>query len=993
MFNHLPLLCLLAFANVELTGGKSFIGERIQKDKRFVVFNSRSLSGECLPICVPQTRTFDSAASPTDKPYATPSIPPTSPSCACSDSSYPVSYSWKCGLDLYYCENKITSICSQSMTADVTLVPLNDDECTAMQAVKLNNKCIATSKVLRPKDLSHKVCYPLLDPMVGIKFDGECDECQSYVALPSATSSTIAATDAPTDAPTAPPTEKPTIPPTDAPTAPPTEKPTDAPTDPPTAISESSPSCSCSDDNSAVSYSWKCGLDLYYCENKITSICSQSMTAGVTLVPLNDAECTAMQAVKLDSKCIATSKVLRPKDLSHKVCYPLLDPMVGIKFDGECDECQSYVALPSATSSTIAATDAPTDAPTAPPTEKPTIPPTDAPTAPPTEKPTDAPTDPPTAISESSPSCSCSDDNSAVSYSWKCGLDLYYCENKITSICSQSMTAGVTLVPLNDAECTAMQAVKLDSKCIATSKVLRPKDLSHKVCYPLLDPMVGIKFDGECDECQSYVALPSATSSTIAATDAPTDAPTAPPTEKPTIPPTDAPTAPPTEKPTDAPTDPPTAISESSPSCSCSDDNSAVSYSWKCGLDLYYCENKITSICSQSMTAGVTLVPLNDAECTAMQAVKLDSKCIATSKVLRPKDLSHKVCYPLLDPMVGIKFDGECDECQSYVALPSATSSTIAATDAPTDAPTAPPTEKPTIPPTDAPTAPPTEKPTDAPTDPPTAISESSPSCSCSDDNSAVSYSWKCGLDLYYCENKITSICSQSMTAGVTLVPLNDAECTAMQAVKLDDKCIATSKVLRPKDLSHKVCYPLLDPMVGIKFDGECDECQSYVALPSATSSTIAATDAPTDAPTAPPTEKPTIPPTDAPTAPPTEKPTDAPTDPPTAISESSPSCSCSDDNSAVSYSWKCGLDLYYCENKITSICSQSMTAGVTLVPLNDAECTAMQAVKLDSKCIATSKVSRPKDLSHKVCYNSLNPMIGFKFDGRCDRCTSFTRL
>ncbi|KAG7374946.1 leptin [Nitzschia inconspicua] len=934
----------------------------------------------------------------TFKPTVAPTIPETISSCACSDENSAVSYSWKCGLDLYYCASKITSICSQSMTAGVTLVPLNDDECTAMQAVKLDSKCIATSTVTRPKDLSHKVCYISLDPLVGIKFDGECDECQSYVALPGAASpSTIAATDAPTDASTAPPTEKPTVPPTDAPTAPPTNPPTVPPTDPLTTISESSPSCACSDENSAVSYSWKCGLDLYYCASKITSICSQSMTAGVTLVPLNDDECTAMQAVKLDSKCIATSTVTRPKDLSHKVCYISSDPLVGIKFDGECDECQSYVALPGAASpSTIAATDAPTDAPTAPPTEKPTVPPTDAPTAPPTNPPTVPPTDPLTTISESSPSCACSDENSAVSYSWKCGLDLYYCASKITSICSQSMTAGVTLVPLNDDECTAMQAVKLDSKCIATSTVTRPKDLSHKVCYISSDPLVGIKFDGECDECQSYVALPGAASpSTIAVTDAPTDAPTAPPTEKPTVPPTDAPTAPPTNPPTVPPTDPLTTISESSPSCACLDENSAVSYSWKCGLDLYYCASKITSICSQSMTAGVTLVPLNDDECTAMQAVKLDSKCIATSTVTRPKDLSHKVCYISSDPLVGIKFDGECDECQSYVALPGAASpSTIAATDAPTDAPTAPPTEKPTVPPTDAPTAPPTNPPTVPPTDPLTTISESSPSCACSDENSAVSYSWKCGLDLYYCASKITSICSQSMTAGVTLVPLNDDECTAMKAVKLDSKCIATSTVTRPKDLSHKVCYISSDPLVGIKFDGECDECQSYVALPGAASpSTIAATDAPTDAPTAPPTEKPTVPPTDAPTAPPTNPPTVPPTDPLTTISESSPSCACLDENSAVSYSWKCGLDLYYCASKITSICSQSMTAGVTLVPLNDDECTAMQAVKLDSKCIATSTVTRPKDLSHKVCYISLDPLVGIKFDGECDECQSYVAL
>ncbi|KAG7375063.1 PT repeat-containing protein [Nitzschia inconspicua] len=961
MFHRFSLLCLLvALTSVESIREKSFIGDRVHDDKRFVVFNSRSLSGECLPICIPDTNpppTDNPVAGPADNPIAAPTTPPVSSSCTCSDESSSDTYSWKCGLDLYYCASKITSICSQSMTSDVTLVPLNDDECAAMQAVKLNSKCIATSTVTHPKDLSHKVCYSSLDPLTGIKFDGSCDECQSYVALPTV-ASTASPTINPTAAPTANPTASPIASPTDAPTASPTVAPTAAPT---TATVRSS--CTCSDESSSDSYSWKCGLDLYYCASKITSICSQSMTSDVTLVPLNDDECAAMQAVKLNSKCIATSTVTHPKDLSHKVCYSSLDPLTGIKFDGSCDECQSYVALPTVSS-----------------TASPTVNPTAAPTAAPTASPTVAPTAASTAATVPS-SCTCSDESSSDSYSWKCGLDLYYCASKITSICSQSMTSDVTLVPLNDDECAAMQAVKLNSKCIATSTVTHPKDLSHKVCYSSLDPLTGIKFDGSCDECESYVALP-----TVASTASPTVKPTAAPTASPTVAPTAASTA---------------ATVPSS--CTCSDESSSDSYSWKCGLDLYYCASKITSICSQSMTSDVTLVPLNDDECAAMQAVKLNSKCIATSTVTHPKDLSHKVCYSSLDPLTGIKFDGSCDECESYVALPTVAS-----------------TASPTVNPTAAPTAAPTASPTVAPTAASTAATVPS-SCTCSDESSSDSYSWKCGLDLYYCASKITSICSQSMTSDVTLVPLNDDECAAMQAVKLNSKCIATSTVTHPKDLSHKVCYSSLDPLTGIKFDGTCDLCESYVALPTVASTasptvkptaaptasptvkptaapTASPTAKPTAAPTASPTAKPTAAPTAAPTKSPTVKPTAAPTATPTKSPTNSPtispsSCVCSNANSPVAYTWKCGTDLYYCSSKITSICSQSMSADVVLVPLDDAQCALMNEVKLGSKCIATATITNPKALSHKVCYNSLDPLIASKFDGSCSRCTSFTPL
>ncbi|KAG7348753.1 polymorphic outer membrane domain containing protein [Nitzschia inconspicua] len=577
---RLFFFCLWAFTQFQpsAAAARSFIVDRVLEDKRFVVYNSRTLSGECLPICVPEALTMPPA--PTDSPVAAPTNAPAT-SCSCSDENSPVSYSWKCGLDVYYCASKITSICSQSVTAGVTLVPLNDDECARMQAVKMDTKCIPTSTVTAPKDLSHKVCYTSLDPLTGIKFDGKCDACQSYVALP---------TSPPTPIPTATPTTSPPPAPTAAPTVAPTASPTVQPTAAPTTAAVPS-TCTCSDKNSPVSYSWKCGLDVYYCASKITSICSQSVTAGVTLVPLNDDECARMQAVKMDTKCIPTSTVTAPKDLSHKVCYTSLDPLTGIKFDGKCDACQSYVALPTnaptlaptaaptnsptpvptaaptsaptnapslaptatptkaptpvptsaptnaptpaptaaptnaptpaptaaptrapTPNPTAAPTNAPTPAPTAAPTRAPTPNPTAAPTRAPTPNPTNAPTLSPTSSPTNSPtispgSCVCSDANSPVAYSWKCGNDVYYCTSVIKSICSQSLGPNTVLVPLNDAQCAAMNEVKLGQKCLATSTVTDPKALSHKVSYNSLNPLIGSKFDGKCERCTGFTPV------------------------------------------------------------------------------------------------------------------------------------------------------------------------------------------------------------------------------------------------------------------------------------------------------------------------------------------------------------------------------------------------------------------------------------------------------------------------------------------------------
>jgi hypothetical protein len=328
-----------------------------------------------------------------------------------------------------------------------------------------------------------------------------------------------------------------------------------APTPSPVSVSSGSVggTCTCSNSNSPVAYSWKCGTDLYYCASKISSICSNSLSSNPSLVSLNDAQCTQMNELKLGDKCLVTGTVTQAKGLSHKVCYTSLNPLTGAKYDGSCEMCSGYTAVPglpaaAAPGPTPSPTKSPTSVPTKSPTSGPTTNPTPGPTKSPTNSPTPgpttkepSPTKSPTAVPTPSPvsassgsagnTCTCNNSNSPVAYSWKCGTDLYYCASKITSICSNSLSSGPTLVPLNDAQCTQMNALKLGETCLVTGPVTQAKALSHKVCYTSLTPLTGAKFDGSCEMCSGYTAVPGLPA---AATPVPTPSPTKSPTPSPT---------------------------------------------------------------------------------------------------------------------------------------------------------------------------------------------------------------------------------------------------------------------------------------------------------------------------------------------------------------------------------------------------------------------------------------------------------------------------
>ncbi|KAG7363797.1 outer membrane adhesin like protein [Nitzschia inconspicua] len=176
MFHRASFLFFLAL--LQASSSLDFLKERIQPEHRFVVFNSRQLTGECLPICVPEAETIPAdTAAPTQNPTEAPTPGPTiKPTAAPTEAPTPGP------------TNKPTVSPTQSPTNQPTAAP------TLSPTIK-----------------------PTAAPTGG-----------------PTPSPTIKPTAAPTGAPTPSPTNKPTAAPTGAPTPSPTNKPTAAPTGAPT---------------------------------------------------------------------------------------------------------------------------------------------------------------------------------------------------------------------------------------------------------------------------------------------------------------------------------------------------------------------------------------------------------------------------------------------------------------------------------------------------------------------------------------------------------------------------------------------------------------------------------------------------------------------------------------------------------------------------------------------------------------------------------------
>ncbi|KAG7340224.1 laminin G domain containing protein [Nitzschia inconspicua] len=177
-------------------GDKETIHEKILNQKRFVVYSSRRLTGECLPICVDETGNSPPFFAPTDTPTVQPTEPPT-----------------------------LEPTGGPTVTPTITLSEHPTDSPT-------NNPAAAPT--------SPPTSAPTLAPTAGPTL--------APTLLPTGTPTqkpTAAPTNPPTLAPTAAPTNAPTNPPTLAPTAAPTNAPTNPPTLAPTGTPTSKPTYKC----------------------------------------------------------------------------------------------------------------------------------------------------------------------------------------------------------------------------------------------------------------------------------------------------------------------------------------------------------------------------------------------------------------------------------------------------------------------------------------------------------------------------------------------------------------------------------------------------------------------------------------------------------------------------------------------------------------------------------------------------------------------------
>lgn len=227
---------------VHAISNSNTINEIITDQRRFVLFNSRRLTGECLPICIDEGVTTTPTTSPTtDAPTyeqtgdigqlaigtATPTSFPTSfptyeqtgnieelragtdaptyemtgdieelaignndaamEGCYCPVNNQESDMSWKCGNDIYVCPD-VERICSVQASRNSVYYSITKDQCDAMRSVEIGQKCIQLPqhRISKPKGLSNRVCYK--DGGLGfhgMKNDGNCDSCRDSIPNPA----------------------------------------------------------------------------------------------------------------------------------------------------------------------------------------------------------------------------------------------------------------------------------------------------------------------------------------------------------------------------------------------------------------------------------------------------------------------------------------------------------------------------------------------------------------------------------------------------------------------------------------------------------------------------------------------------------------------------------------------------------------------------------------------------------------------------------------
>jgi len=107
--------------------------------------------------------------------------------------------------------------------------------------------------------------------------------------------------------------------------------------------------CLCGVDDYEWEQSWKCGNDVYVCPT-VDTICSTQGSKSSRYYSLSEVQCTTMRSIDIGQKCISLPEygITNPKSLSNRVCYKNLGSLGvdGMKQDGDsCDTCPSRIKI------------------------------------------------------------------------------------------------------------------------------------------------------------------------------------------------------------------------------------------------------------------------------------------------------------------------------------------------------------------------------------------------------------------------------------------------------------------------------------------------------------------------------------------------------------------------------------------------------------------------------------------------------------------------
>jgi len=189
-----------------------FLHDMIHEERRYVLFNSRRLSGECLDICVPdredpeepggktptdsptvpptatptknptgtptKTPTGTPTKTPTGTPTKTPTSEPLGSSCECQDND-DTSGTFKCGNNIYVCPG-ITQVCDTQESQNSKYYQTDEAECAILQSLKIGDNCPALERYDVPsRGLSNRVCYDGsgIAQKVSTLSGNDCDTC------------------------------------------------------------------------------------------------------------------------------------------------------------------------------------------------------------------------------------------------------------------------------------------------------------------------------------------------------------------------------------------------------------------------------------------------------------------------------------------------------------------------------------------------------------------------------------------------------------------------------------------------------------------------------------------------------------------------------------------------------------------------------------------------------------------------------------------------